>query len=266
MSRLKSVPLALLVALGLTLFAAPAGSAASSCPGAGIVEHVEFEDSSQGDAGGYSVYLPACYGNDDSTRYPSVYLLHGLGEGDSHWLRLGMGAAADRAITRGDIAPMVLVMADGGPNFGPGHDKVLFDDYLVDELVPRIDASYRTIGTRDGRAVGGISRGGAHALAVASVAPEAFTAVGGHSPRVEDTDALASRLTSGGVRVWLDIGRGDHLRNGPVTLARRMRDADGTVQLHMPAGVHQSSYWQSHLDQYLAFYDEAFRLASRADR
>ncbi len=261
MSRLKSVLLALVAALGLTMFAAPAGSAASSCPGAGTVEHVEFEDSSQGDAGGYSVYLPACYDNDDSSRYPSVYLLHGLGEGDTHWLRMGVGAAADRAITRGDIAPMVLVMVDGGSNYGPGRDKVFFDDYLLSELVPRIDASYRTVGTRDGRAVGGISRGGAHALAVASAAPEVFTAVGGHSPRVEDADALASSLTSGGVRVWLDVGRGDHLRNGSVTLAQRMRDAAGTVQLHVPAGAHESAYWRSHVEEYLNFYDDAFRRA-----
>lgn len=259
MTRMKGVALALVAACALTLFAAPTGSAAPSCPGSGTVEHVEFEDSTQGDAGGYSVYLPACYDDDDSSRYPSVYLLHGLGEGDKHWLRLGVAAAADRAISRGDIAPLVLVMADGGPNYGGERGKTLFHDYLLNELIPRVDASYRTIATRDGRAVGGISRGGAYALALASEAPDVFSAVGGHSPRVEDAEALASSLSGGDVLVWLDAGRNDHLRNGPFALARSIRDADGTVELHVPAGAHESSYWRSHMEQYLGFYDDALR-------
>ncbi|MDO5736346.1 MAG: alpha/beta hydrolase-fold protein [Propionibacteriaceae bacterium] len=260
-SHLRGIALALPVALGLAMFAVPAGSASASCPGTSVVERITFEDSSQGATGGYSMYLPACYSEDESARYPSVYLLHGLGESDTHWLLMGVQAAADLAIARGDIAPMILVMADGGPSYEPGRDGVSFDDYVLDELVPRVDAAYRTIPSRDGRAVGGISRGGGRALAITAKAPDMFTAVGGHSPKVEDAEILAPALARAGARVWLDVGDGDYLHDGSITLAALLRATGAPVELHEWPGIHESAYWMSHVGHYLAYYDESFRLA-----
>ena len=259
---MMGIALALSAALGLTAFTAPTGTAGASCGGSGAVEHVAFTESSQGSSGGFSVYLPACYRDDDVSRYPTVFLLHGLGESDTHWLLMGVAQAADLAITRGEIAPMILVMADGGPDHESGRDGVTFDHYLMDELVPRVDESYRTVAGREARAVGGISRGGGRALAIAAAAPGMFTAVGGHSSKVEDPEALAPALAKSGARLWLDVGRDDYLLDHSVTLARLVRAAGAPVDLHEWSGAHGSAYWQSHVSQYLGFYDDSFRLAS----
>lgn len=232
------------------------------CSAPGTVEHVAFDESSQGEFGDYQVYLPPCYDADTSIRYPVVYLLHGAGQGDTHFLEVGVVEAADQAIHQGAIAPMILITTDGGPGYSPGRGGATFDTYLVDELVPRIDSTYRTVADREGRAVGGISMGGGRALTIAAEAPTVFDAVGGHSPVVNDPAALAAALSSGGVRVWLDVGQGDHLRGGAEDLAARLRDSDAAVEFEVPEGAHDRAYWQAHMSEYLGFYDESFR-ASR---
>ena len=239
----------------------PDSARSLECSAAGRAEHVTFDESSQGAQGDYRVYLPPCYDENPTTTYPVVYLLHGAGEDDTYWQQIGVEDAADAAIAGGDIPPMLIVVPDGGPGFGAGRDGVSFDSFLVDELVPRIDASYRTITTRDGRAVGGISLGGGRALAIAAQSPELFAAAGGHSPALANESDIAAGLTEGGVDVWLDVGEGDSLRGGAIELADQMRALDGQVVLHVPEGGHDRSYWRSHLGEYLAFYAGVFALS-----
>lgn len=222
------------------------------------MEYATFEDSSQGAVGDYQVYLPPCYAADTSQRYPVVYLLHGAGHDDAYWLEVGIVGAADDAIEHGKAAPMIFVMPDGGETFRPGRDGVSFEKFLTDELVPKIDASYRTAATRDGRAVGGISMGGGVALTIAAQAPTLFTAVGGHSPAVNDPAAVATALTQGGQRVWLDVGADDFLRSGTVELANQLDAMGADSRLEIPEGEHVESYWQSHLAEYLNFYNDSF--------
>ncbi len=162
-------------------------SPAGQCSSPGTVEHVTFDGSSQGALGDYQVYLPPCYAGDTADRYPVVYLLHGSGHDDAYWLEVGIVGAADDAIEHQRVTPMIFIMPDGGATFSPGRGGVTFTKFLTDELIPRVDGSYRTIAERAGRAVGGISLGGGLALSIAAGAPQLFTAVGGHSPAVFDT-------------------------------------------------------------------------------
>lgn len=224
----------------------------------GSAEHVTFPGSSQGQRGDYRVYLPPCYQDNPLQAYPAIYLLHGAGADDTFWQQVGVEDAANAAIARGDIPPMILIAPDGGPVYGAGRGGVTFDTFLVEELVARIDTTYRTVHSRAGRAVGGISLGGGHALAIAAHSPALFTAAGGHSPAVGDLDAIARGLTDGGVRVWLDVGEGDSLRSGAIELAADMRAVNGQVEIHVPEGGHEREYWRSHLGEYLAFYAGAF--------
>ncbi|MGV8846437.1 alpha/beta hydrolase [Tessaracoccus sp.] len=204
------------------------------------------------------MYLPPCYAAYTADRYPVVYLLHGAGHDDAYWLEVGIVGAADDAIEHGKITPMIVVMPDGGATFRPGRDGKTFEKFVTDELVSRIDASYRTIATKAGRAVGGISMGGGVALTIASVAPGLFTAVGGHSPAVNDPLALATALTKGGQRVWLDVGADDFLRSGTIELAHQLDALGGDVRLEIPEGAHVDSYWTRHLAEYLNFYSDSF--------
>lgn len=234
-------------------------SVPGGCAGHGTVKHATFDTSSQGEKGDYQVYLPPCYEADRTVRYPVVYLLHGASHDDTYWLRVGIEGAADVAIASGHVAPMIIVMPDGGPVFATGRAGATFGSFLVDELVPRIDASYRTRVARAGRAIGGISMGGGQALAIAAEAPTMFVAAGGHSPAVPDPAVVAAGLSHGHVRVWLDVGEADLLRFGTIALADELRATGATVQLHTAKGRHDDSYWRAHLGEYLAFYDGSFK-------
>ena len=211
--------------------------------------------------GDYQVYLPPCYATDTAARYPVVYLLHGSGHDDAYWLDVGIVGATDDAIEHGNVGPMILVMPDGGATFRHGRGDVTFSTFLTSELVPRIDSSYRSVATREGRAIGGISLGGGLALNIAAEAPTLFTAVGGHSPAVFDSADLAAKLKAGGARVWLDVGDRDALRQGSIELAKELKELGGDVRLKVPEGTHVDSYWTGHLSEYLDFYDQSFRPA-----
>ena len=77
------------------------------------------------------MYLPACYAADRSRRYPAVYLLHGGSADQTQWHDVGITAVADQLIAGRRLAPLVIVMPDGGPTMP---DSLAKD--LVDGLIP----------------------------------------------------------------------------------------------------------------------------------
>lgn len=230
------------------------GCAATS----GRVEHPTFATSSFAERGDYRVYLPPCYTAERTRRYPVLYLLHGASEDDEYWQVLGIAAAADAAITAHAIAPMIIVMPDGGPAFAPTANGTTFDSYLVNELVPQVDRQWRTTAERASRAIGGISLGGGRALETAANHPGLFTAVGGHSATIPHAADLPGRLDRDGLRVYLDVGAKDSLRSADQSLADELDQRAGAYEFHVNPGEHVRAYWSTHLTDYLHFYDAAF--------
>jgi S-formylglutathione hydrolase FrmB len=111
----------------------------------------------------YNVVLPAAYGNDDR-KYPVIYLLHGAWGGFDDW-NTKSGVAAYAAMT-----DFIVVMPDSNGNSwyndSPGSGRV--ETYITDELRKDVEKSYRTINTRSGRALVGLSMGGYGALHLAT--------------------------------------------------------------------------------------------------
>jgi enterochelin esterase-like enzyme len=222
----------------------------------GRVEHVTFEASSFAERGDFQLYLPPCYDTETTRRYPVLYLLHGGSQDDDHWSQLGLPGAADAAIAAHSIAPMIVVMPDGGPMFAP-KNRTAFEHYLVHDLVPRVDRTWRTSPERSGRAVGGISIGGRLALEAATDHPQLFSVVGAHSSTVRDVPGLARRLADGDLRIYLDVGNLDALRGVDQSLADAL-DRDGAhYEFHVSPGAHGRVYWSAHVRDYLRFYDAA---------
>src|SRR4051795_5534797 len=124
------------------------------------------------DPTGVRVLLPAGYGSDPRRRYPALYLLHGADSDYQSWTRYGDA----QAITA--HAAMIVVMPDGGSDGwytdwyeGDRPVQPRWETYHVGELVPWIDATYRTLAARRGRAIAGPSMGGYGALAYAARHP-----------------------------------------------------------------------------------------------
>lgn len=135
------------------------------------------------------VYLPPDY--DESKRYPSVYLLAGFtGRGtmmlnESAWDE-NIQQRLDRLIATNAIQPLIVVLPDcftkyGGSQYINSEGTGRYEDYLIQELIPYIDAHYKTIPERARRGVAGKSSGGFGALIQGMRHPEMFGAVACHS-------------------------------------------------------------------------------------
>jgi enterochelin esterase-like enzyme len=220
----------------------------------GEIEHIPLVGSSFGVYGDYTVYLPPGYGEDPDRRYPVLYLLHGGSDPVSFFLELGIQEDMEDGLGSGALGPMLLVLIDGGPTFtGDGKTTRSFEDYLATELIPDVDHRWRTIAERKGRAVGGVSLGGRHALEFAAAHPSLVAAAGGHSTTIPRS---STALAAAKIPIYLDVGESDGLYDEDAALARQLRRLDVDVRWHPAPGEHGRPYWSAHLPEYLAFYSD----------
>ena len=130
------------------------------------------------------VYTPPGYDKNQSTRYPVLYLQHGWGEDETAWSNQGhANLIMDNMIAEGKIKPFIIVMTYGMTNdikFGGlrNFDITPFQTVLVDELIPFVDANFRTIADQLHRAMAGLSMGGMETRMITINKPEVFSHFG----------------------------------------------------------------------------------------
>jgi enterochelin esterase-like enzyme len=159
------------------------------------------------------VYTPPDYDKDPSKRYPVLYLQHGGGEDETGWPGQGhTGLIMDNLIAQGKTKPFIIVMASsnvgrGGPRGGGrgmgargpaardpnqargapggrmggrgmGFSAGPFQTVLVDELIPYIDANYRTLADQPHRAMAGLSMGGFYTRSITLANLDKFSHIG----------------------------------------------------------------------------------------
>jgi len=215
----------------------------------------------------YRIYLPPCY-EQAGRLFPVLYMFHGLNYGDSQWDTIGLDELADAGIVAGEIAPLIIVMPnswgiDRDPDGGPGS----FEDVVVNELIPYVERHYCAWNAREGRAVGGLSRGAFWALEIAFRHPDLFASVGGHSPAVfwdnappqynpyylaDDAPDLES------LRIYLDVGEQDWLARWVVRFLERLDERGLAYTFSTAPGDHGYAYWRSQVAAYLVFYTAAW--------
>jgi enterochelin esterase-like enzyme len=152
------------------------------------------------------VYTPPGYDGSTQTRYPVLILQHGSGEDETGWTRQGRAQfILDNLIAAGKALPMIVVMDRGyatraatpavkaAPGALRGIDKLAFsafEDVVIHDLIPMIDASYRTVPDRDHRAMAGLSMGGMQTLFITLHHLDTFAYLGSFSgPIVSDLDS-----------------------------------------------------------------------------
>jgi len=142
------------------------------------------------------VYTPPDYEKDPSKRYPVLYLQHGGGEDDTGWGSQGQaGPIMDNLIAEGKTRPFIIVMANSyvpgvaGPGGGPGgpgrggrggfnFNFNAFERVLIDDLIPFIDANYRTLADQPHRAMAGLSMGGMQTRTITLANLDKFSHIG----------------------------------------------------------------------------------------
>jgi S-formylglutathione hydrolase FrmB len=137
------------------------------------------------------VYTPPGYDDSPGQRYPAVYVIQGYTGQVTMWrarrpYRQPFPDAADAMFARGDAPPAIVVYVDawtayGGSQFvdSPGTGK--YHSYLCDEVVPWVDARYRTIPDAAHRGIAGKSSGGFGAMITPMLRPDLFGALATHA-------------------------------------------------------------------------------------
>ena len=213
----------------------------------------------------FRVYLPPCYQEETRQYYPVLYLIHGQSYTDDQWDRLGADEAATRLIESGETPPFLIVMPHDHKWLEPS--KSTFETEFMDELLPWVDAHYRTLPDRKFRAVGGLSRGASWAIHFGLERWDLFSAIGGHSPPVFWDDVSDVRRWLAAIppeeipRIYLDIGEADSasIMASAVWFEQLLTDQEIPHEWHLNDGGHTEKYWSAHVEQYLRWYAQGWR-------
>ena len=162
----------------LAVSAAPQPQWLTSVVEAPRVSYHTFVSETAGTEVSYHLYTPKAYAQYSQRRFPVVYWLHGSG-GGVNGIPL-LSKHVDAAIERGAVPPFLIVFVNGLPlgmyvDWKNGAAPV--ESVIIQDLIPHIDASYRTIPTRQGRLLDGFSMGGYGAARLGFKYPNMFGAV-----------------------------------------------------------------------------------------
>jgi enterochelin esterase-like enzyme len=147
----------------------------------GKVQQILFPSKSTNTSRRAFVYTPPSYDKEKSKRYPVLYLQHGWGEDETAWSNQGRAnLIMDNLIAEGKIKPFIIVMTYGMTNdvkMGGmrNFDVTPFQTVLVDELIPYIDANFRTLADQPHRAMAGLSMGGMETKSITLARPDVFS-------------------------------------------------------------------------------------------
>ena len=205
----------------------------------GTVSRIWYDSPALGLERRMTVYTPAGY-ETSGKRYPVLYLLHGMGGDEEAWISLGRTAQIlDNLIAQGKAKPMIVVMPNGNASqeAAPGESsrgmvpptmqlpKTMEGSYeqAFPEIVMFIDKNYRTIKSKSGRAIAGLSMGGFHSLHISKQYPDMFNYIGLFSAAIMPNKEVSSPIyenIEGKLKVqfdknpalyWIAIGKTDFL-------------------------------------------------------
>jgi len=185
--------------------------ALKNVPHGQIREHIYFSKTNNSMRRCF-VYTPPEYDKDTKKRYPVLYLQHGGGEDETGWASQGRtNLIMDNLIAEGKAKPFIIVMdngtwrmpegsrppqapAQGERPAGPWPPEGWADGFmktLLEDIIPMIDANYRTLADQQHRAMAGLSMGGMQTHTITLANPDVFSHVGlfsGGSFNTEEVD------------------------------------------------------------------------------
>ena len=225
-----------------------------------------------------SVYTPAGY-ETSNKRYPVFYRLHGMGGDEEAWLTQGRTAQIlDNLIAQGKAEPMIVVMTNGNVSqeAAPGETSAgfvppsmnlpktmegSFESSFMD-VVKFIDANYRTIAKKQGRAIAGLSMGGFHSKFISLNNPDTFDYVGlfsaalgvtdpSISPIYQNEDAkLKAQFAKKPALYWIGIGKTDFLIQANNAYRQKLDGLGYKYQYMETDGGHIWRNWRIYLTEF----------------
>ena len=222
------------------------------------------------------IYTPPEYQKEIKTRYPVLYLQHGSFEDETGWSAQGhANLILDNLIAAKQAVPMIIVM-DNGYAYKPQDNAEInsqarpvsiFEDVMIKEIVPMIDANFRTIADRDNRAIAGLSMGANQTMRIIMNNLNTFSSLGAFSgtSNYPGTDAidpatfLDGKFKDGAAinkqfrLLWIGLGTKEpNPFPGSVGAFRNMLDKQGIKYTfyESPGTGHEWLTWRRDLQQF----------------
>lgn len=214
------------------------------------------------------VYTPAEY-EKGKKKYPVLYLQHGMGEDETGWSKQGhMQHIMDNAIAKGEAVPMIVVMESGDVKapFRGGDNRQGFSSYgasfykvMINDLIPYIDANFRTKTDRDHRAMAGLSWGGHQTFDLVMNNMDKFSYMGAFSGAIFGLDAKTAydgKFANGdefNKKIhYLFLSCGSEENFGTEKLAESLRNCGVKVDFQVSPGTHHEWLtWRRGLNQFI---------------
>jgi len=234
----------------------------------GTVSLHEYQSKSLGRLRSLRVYTPPGYNQRARVKYPVLYLFHGSGDNEATWTALGRAhLISDNLLAQGKVKPMIIVMTDGHASFaqpaGTNADARLrntaaFEQDLLEEVMPLVEANYRVKRDAANRGIVGLSMGGGQSLSIGLKHPELFAWVGGMSSSVYNPEnTLASTLNNPTVAnkqlrlLWFACGRADFLLKNNLEFDRLLNTKGLVHEYHETEGNHSWPVWRRYLADFM---------------
>lgn len=246
----------------------------------GTVAKVWYESATAGFDRRLSVYTPAGYNPNGKTRYPVLYVLHGIGGDEDAWIAQGRAAQIlDNLIAQGKAEPMIVVFTNGNisQEAAPGENSTGYTrptmqlpktmegtfETSFPEIVKFIDSSYRTIAKKQSRAICGLSMGGFHTLYISLNNPDMFgysgmfsAAIGvsdsSVSPIYQDFDSkLAAYFSKKPALLWVGCGDTDFLIEGNRDFIKKLEKNGYPHEYYENDGGHIWRNWRIYLTEFV---------------
>jgi enterochelin esterase-like enzyme len=226
----------------------------------GKAEVVEYDSTSVGNKRKVTVYTPPGYKKD--TKYPVLYLLHGIGGDENEWPKGGAIAVLDNLYADNKPVPMIVVMPNGraqpndraeGDVFRTAPAFAKFEGDLLKDLIPFIEKTYPVKADRESRALAGLSMGGGQSLNFGLGNLDTFAWVGGFSsaPNTKKPEDLIKDHADAAKKLkLLYVACGD--KDGLIRISEnvhKMLDEKKVPHVYrvIPDGRHDFAVWKSDL-------------------
>src|ERR1035437_4088750 len=220
------------------------------------------------------VYTPPDYDKDVTKHYPALYLQHGYNENETGWSHQGCaGWIMDNLIAEGKTTPFIIVMENGdiggirpgstprgtppagAPPRGGGRgmfDFGTFEHALIEDVIPFVDAHFRTIADQPHRAMAGLSMGGMQTRTIAPAHLDAFSHIGifsGGSIGTNDIADLAAFKQKVKV-VFVSYGSREKGADGKKNVAALQEAGINSVYYESPNTAHEWQTWRCSLHEF----------------
>lgn len=226
----------------------------------GRLEMISYESKTVGTTRRMNVYTPPGYSPEK--KYPVVYLLHGIGGDETEWQRYASpDTLIDNLIADGQAVPMIIVMPNGraqkndraeGNVFASASAFAVFEQDLLDDVIPTIESRYSVRADRDHRALAGLSMGGGQSLNFGLTHLDKFAWIAAFSAApntkapeelIPDPDKLNRQMKL----LWLSCGSKDGLIRISQRMQRYLKERNVQHVWNVDSHGHDPTHWRNNL-------------------